>query len=57
MNLLVEKLIKDFDFDRGEAIDELRTLRFVAAETMDPEGTLLDAGIIPTDDLLFALQE
>jgi|LakMenEpi03Aug12_release.lakeMendotaPanAssembly.Ray.scaffolds.fasta_scaffold86622_9 hypothetical protein len=57
MNLLVEKLIEDFDFDRGEAIDELRTLRFVAAETMDPEGTLLDAGIIPTDDLLFALQE
>jgi hypothetical protein len=57
MNLLVEKLIEDFDFDRGEAIDELRTLRFVAAETMDPEGTLLDAGIIPTDDLLYALKE
>jgi hypothetical protein len=50
-------LIEDFDFDRGEAIDELRTLRFVAAETMDPEGTLLDAGIIPTDDLLYALKE
>ena len=57
MNLIVERLIEDFDFDRGEAIEELRTLRFIAAETMDPEGTLLDAGIVPTEDLLFALKE
>jgi hypothetical protein len=55
MNTVVQELM-DEGFSRTEAIEELRLLRQIAAETMDPEATLLEAGIIPTEENLIALK-
>jgi hypothetical protein len=57
MNLLVEHLIRE-GFTRQEAKAELEILRDMNRRCeFPPEEILLDHGIIPTMDLLYALKE
>ena len=57
MNQLVEVLIKE-GFTRQEAKAELEILRDIYRRgNWAPEELLLDHGIIPTDDLVWALRE
>lgn len=57
MNQLVEVLIKE-GFTRQEAKAELEILRGIYRRgNWSPEELLLDHGIIPTDELVWALRE
>lgn len=57
MNRIVEQLMLE-GFTRTEAIEELHILRDMNERCeMPPEEILMDHGIVPTDEMLFALRE
>lgn len=57
MNRIVEQLMLE-GFSRTEAIEELHILRDMNRRCeATPEEILMDAGIPPTEDYLFALKE
>jgi hypothetical protein len=57
MNMIVEELIR-MGFSRNEALTELHILRDMNQRCeMPPEEILMDHGIVPTQEMLFALKE
>ncbi len=57
MNRIVEQLMAE-GFTRTEAIEELAILRDMNQRCeMPPEEILMDHGIVPTQEMLFALKE
>jgi hypothetical protein len=57
MNRIVEQLMAE-GFSRTEAIEELHNLRDLAKQGhFPPEEILLDHGIVPTDEIMWALKE